>query len=82
MATKLKFWTGKSGEQRVYIQARFARDLPRSVARFADGAYFTASPEGRLQTLGQGEAKQAAAEEVAKILGVNTFAEAVAIATK
>ncbi len=82
MPTKLKVWTGRTGERRVYIQARYARDLPRDVARFADGAFFTEGPDGKLHVDGQGEAKRAAAEDVAKLLGVASFSEAVALATK
>ena len=82
MATKLKAWTGRSGERRVYIHTRYARDVPRSLAKFADGAFFTEAPDGALQALGQGETKQAAAMAVADWLGITTFADAIELSAK
>ena len=80
-ATKLKVWVGRSGERRVYIHSRYSRDLPRSIARFADGAFLTEAPDGKLQAVGQGDAKCAAALAAADFLGISTFADAVATAT-
>ena len=82
MATTLKVWTGRKGDRRVYINTRFARDMPRDLARHADGVFFTEAPDGSLRIDGQGEIKRAAAEEVASRLGLATFAAAVELATK
>jgi hypothetical protein len=82
MATKLKVWTGRTGQRRVYLDTRFSRDLPRSVARCANGAYFTEASDGRLAIDGQSETKRMAAEAVADALGIATFSQAIELASK
>lgn len=81
MQTRFKLWIGRSGERRVYVNTRYARDLPRSLARFADGVFFTASADGKVEVLGQGDVRRAAGEAVADLFGITTFDDAVKLAS-